>query len=278
MKTMLKKLPGMSQFVESSLWRSYRHMVSLRKDPRVNRHFTGFMRLPAQFDALAGPVVEFLLSGDVTRPIRIFSIGSSIGAEAYTAASCLTAAHPSLDYKLLGFDIDGAVVEKANSGVFDAETEVLNDWITPEFVAQTFDIDGDTCAIKPEIHRRCEFHVADILDDGAVDTYGKADLILAQNFLFHLEPRDAEVAFDKIYRLLADRAVLFVDGTDIPIRNRQTKKHGLKPLEYRLEEIHNQARWVRGEGWPYHYWGLEPFMSSHRDWRRRYATIFLKED
>lgn len=279
MKSLLKKLPGIEQIVSSDMWRNYRHGVTLRTVTRKNSHFTHFMRLPAQFETLAGPVVDFILHEDPTRSVKIYSIGCSIGAEAYTAASYLAARRPGLDFRLLGFDTHAKVVERARAGVYDAKTEVFNNKrITQEFIDQTFDVDGEAYKVKNHIREHVEFHVADILDVDAVDVFGTADVVMAQNFLFHLEPADAATAFDNICRLLADRGVLFIDGTDIPIRTRMSRKHNLEPMDYKIEEIHDQARWVRAAGWPYRYWGLEELSKSRRDWKRRYATIFVKEE
>jgi chemotaxis methyl-accepting protein methylase len=277
MKSLLRRLPGVDRFIASDLWRSYRHRISLRKDPRKNSNFTGFLRLPTQYEVLAGPVLEFLLPAGAPKKLRILSVGCSIGAEAYTVASLLSRRYPELDFTIEGFDIDADVIRKAQSGVFDAATEVFNNKrITPEFVAATFDHDGASYRVKESIKRHLVFRVADVLDAAALAPLGPADLIFAQNFLFHLEPRLATKAFNNICGLLAERAVLYVDGTDIPIREQVTRERGLAPLDSKIEEIHNEARWARAVGWPYHYWGLEPFSSAHRDWQRRYATIFLK--
>jgi chemotaxis methyl-accepting protein methylase len=277
MKAILRRLPGMERFVASDLWRSYRHRIALRKGPRKNSNFTGFLRLPTQYEALAGPVLDFLLQEPAPKKLRILSVGCSIGAEAYTVASVLCRLRPSLDFVIEGFDIDENVIRTARSGVFDGATEVFNNKrITPEFVAATFDVEGASYRVKESIKRHLDFRVADVLDAAALEPFGPADLIFAQNFLFHLEPRLAAAAFHNICALLAERAVLYVDGTDIPIRERVTRERGLAPFEYKIEEIHNEARWARAVGWPYHYWGLEPFSRSRRDWQRRYATIFVK--
>ena len=63
---------------------------------------------------------------------------------------------------------------------------------------------------------------------------------------------------------------------DLSLRHTLTLRMGLSPLEYKIEAIHAEARRARGGGWPHIYWGLEPFSSARRDWKRRYATIFLK--
>lgn len=275
----VKQLPGMRQLVESNLWRTYRHSLALRDGPRVNSNFTGFWRLPTQFEALTGPVVALFDDVAARRPLRIASAGCSNGAEAYTVASFLIRRHPYLEFTVHAFDLDEAIVEKAATASFLPEQEVYcNRKMTQEFVEATFDVSGDHYVVKPEIRRHVSFTVADALDRDALSRLGRMDIVLAQNFLFHLEPADAARALDNICLMLNDRAALLLDGTDLPLRQRHTRKHGLEPLDWQIEQIHNEARWARGEGWPYRYWGLEPFMTSRRDWRRRYATIFIKDE
>jgi hypothetical protein len=65
---------------------------------------------------------------------------------------------------------------------------------------------------------------------------------------------------------------------DIGLRQKWARIRQLVPLDYRIEEIHNEARRARAPGWPYHYWGLEPFMTFANDWQHRYATIYLKDE
>ena len=81
---------------------------------------------------------------------------------------------------------------------------------------------------------------------------------------------------------IADRAAgygmpgIVVDGMDVDMRQRRSRAFGLEPLDYEIERIHREAAVVRGERYPWEAAGLEPFSSDRRDWKRRYATIFLK--
>lgn len=255
----------------------YRHSVAQR-GPRENSHFTGFLRLPTQFAALKGPVLDFFGSRESDDPLRIVSVGCSNGAEAVTAASVLWNHDPGLSFMVLGCDLEPHVVERARTGVYDEQADVFfNKRLTSEFVAQTFDISGASYRVKSAIRDRLRFEVADVLDSAALEKLGPADIIFAQNFLFHLEPRLSERAFENICAIARQRSALFLDGTDIPLRNKLTRRFGFRPLDYQIESIHEEARLTRAAGWPYHYWGLEPFMTTRRDWCRRYSTIFLRE-
>jgi len=237
------------------------------------------MRSPTQFDALSGPVIDFLLQEDREIHLRVAIVGCSNGAEAYSVASVLCDRHPTLEFTVKGYDIDQQIIEKAQKGMYLSRDEVFNNrMITREFVRSTFDDEGAYCRLKESIKAHVSFSIADVLDDNVAEKIEASDIIYAQNFLFHLKPSMAAKALGNICRLLKQRSVLFIDGTDLPLRQRLSRKHQLVPLDYKIEDIHNEARWARAVGWPYHYWGLEPFSTSRLDWKRRYATIFLRSD
>jgi hypothetical protein len=83
--------------------------------------------------------------------------------------------------------------------------------------------------------------------------------------------------FDTVTRLMKPRSVLFVDGMDVDMRERRTRRLGLVPLDYRIERIHDEASIVRGDRYPWQGAGLEPLSTERADWKRRYATIFVRQ-
>ena len=42
-------------------------------------------------------------------------------------------------------------------------------------------------------------------------------------------------------------------------------------------KLHNDAMTLRGEPWPWTYWGLEPLNTASKDWKQRYATVYLRD-
>ncbi len=275
-KGLLKKLPGLSGLVGTDAWRLLRHRLVLYSVERENSTFTGFLRLPAQFDALSGPVLDYLLNGEKTGPIKIGVLGCSNGSEAYTIASVIKSLRPGLEFSVYACDIDRKMIEKGTGAVYRREEIYNNRVITDSFIKNTFDRDDGNFRIKKGIRSRVQFDYADVLDKGLKEKAGLFDMVFAQNFIFHMKRAVARRALKNIFSLLKPRAALFADGIDIDIRRSLTKRRGLKPLDYKIKEIHNEARMARAIGWPYSYWGLEPFLTTRRDWRRRYATVFLK--
>jgi chemotaxis methyl-accepting protein methylase len=271
----LGALPGAEILRNTLAWRRLRHRVSLLVGERTNSHFTGFLRLPTQFEALAGPVVDHLSGRRGTAgPLRVGVLGCSNGAEAYTIASVLQSRHPHLAFRVHGFDIDRDVVAKARTARYTADEIYNNKIITAAFVESTFERADGHFTVKPHIAERVEFDTADVLSTDLDVRVGPSDIVFAQNFLFHLKRDAARKALENIARLLRAGGVLFLDGVDLDLRRAFVRRNGLRPLDYEIERIHEEARRARAVGWPYAYWGLEPFHTVRSDWQTRYATIF----
>jgi hypothetical protein len=211
------------------------------------------------------------------RELRIVVLGASNGAEAYTIASALVARPgPAVRFSVHAYDIDVRMIEEARRARYSLAAVHDNPTLSEAFLSTTFERDGDFYVVRPEIARHVRVAHADVLDTGVCARIGRADIVFVQNVLYHFKPRDAARAFRNVVGLLAERAVLFVDGMDLSLRTELTKACGLTPLDYCIEQIHEDARRVRGSSYPYVYFGLEPLRRDARDWKRRYATIFWR--
>jgi len=276
LRKIVKRLPFVNSVIKTNTYKHYRHGVTLLLSQRQNSTFTYFLRLPTQFDALSGPVIDYLLSDNCGHDLKIAVLGCSNGAEAYSIASVLMEHHPDLRFSVHGYDIIKEMVDKAGSASFTEEEVLNNKMIRTSFIKHTFDIEKDQYKIQPKIASRVYFDLGDALNHNLKDINGLSDIVFAQNFLFHLKPKVCESAFNNICRLLKHRAVLFIDGMDLDMRQKLTRRNGLVPLEYEIEKIHNEARVGRTDAWPFVYWGIEPFLTVRRGWKRRYSTIFVK--
>lgn len=272
-----KKLPLVKGLIKTPTWQSLRHRITLLTSDRTVATFTGFFRLPTQFETLSGPVLDSLFSGGAPGPLKIIVIGCSKGAEAYSIASLLRNRHPELAFNIYAYDVNKDVIKKAKTARYMPE-EVYLKRIPARYVDATFDRENNYYVIKEEIAQSVSFDIADAFDPNLRTTIGTADIVFAQNFLFHMNPKEATRAFNNICNLLNPNAALFIDGMDVGLRHRLTRKNNLIPLEHKIEEIHNEARITRGVGWPYSYWGLEPLSTAKREWQRRYSTIFMKSN
>jgi len=277
-KFIATKIPYLEKYGDWVAWKAFRHWIALMVEQRANSTFTGFLRLPSQFEALSGPVISYLTKEQLSSPLRIVVMGCSNGAEAYTIASVLMARCPGVEFIIDAYDINADICEKARSACYNAGEVLNNQLLTAEFIQATFDVSHDTYRVKDRVAARTKFHIADVLNPDLVNQVGQCDILFAQNFLFHLDRKAAVLAFNNLCSLLKAHAAFFIDGMDIGLRQKWARVRHLVPLDFRIEEIHNEARRARAVGWPHNYWGLEPFMTFANNWQRRYATIFLNEE
>jgi chemotaxis protein methyltransferase CheR len=255
-----------------------RHRVVCREAERSCSHtFTRFERLPPQLEALVGPALEFLGSGQIPQRVRLVVLAGSTGAEAYTLSSALLARYPELDFEVVASDLHPELVELAQGGRYLKSDVYASGDVSEEFLAQTFEPGhGDTLVVRPEVRARTSFEVADLLDESLSRRFGPADVVFAQNVFFHLPPHLAERAFRNVVRILAPRACLFIDGMNLDMKMSLTREYDLTPLEDGYREIYASARRHIPPRWWDYYYGCEPFRWTARDRVRRYSTIFLR--
>jgi chemotaxis protein methyltransferase CheR len=281
--TNVKKLPGIRDLLKTNVCRILRFKITLLTSQRRNCHFTRFLRLPTQFEALSEPVLDFLLKNRSVEALKVTVMGCSTGAEPYSIASILRKRYPDLTFRVYAYDIDQGCIDKARSARYTTEDVLNNELIASGFVNNTFDefvnntfdkVDG-YYVIKKNIRKHVHFSVADALDTNLSRQIGTSDIVFAQHFLIHLKHEQAVKGFRNICRLLNPKAALFIAGIELDMLVKLTRENNLIPCEYKVEEIHKEVG-IYGKGWPYTYLGCEPFMTVRKNWQRRYSTIFLK--
>ena len=269
-------IPGVRQLEQSSLGQKTRYWFALHFEDRQSFTYTQFFRLPTQYAALTGPVLDFVGGAQAARTLRIVVVACSMGAEAYSIASLLRLRHPRLDFEIEAFDIDPGVIEFAKGASYDPDWVLRKGHVTPDLVAATFEAVDRKLVVRPDVAGRVRFTTGDILDAGSLKSVPAADVVYAQNMMCNMRRPMARRAFENVCTLMAPRSALVVDGVDLDMRADLTRAQGLEPLDYEVERIHGEARAVRGPRYPWFATGLEPFEAGRDDRARRYATIFLR--
>jgi chemotaxis protein methyltransferase CheR len=254
-----------------------KHRALLQRAQRSDSHtYTSFYRSPAQLAALTGPVIDYLAaSGDTTISINV--LAASNGAEAYTVASELLARRPEVRVSIQASDLHDQMVERGTAAVYTMDEITQGLHVPTEFIERTFDKVGNLYAVKPEIRSRVTFVQADLLDPQLNQRFEPADLVIAQNVLFHMPSDLAHRAFANIVSLLKPHGVLFLDGMELDMRVELTKGAKLTPLRYKIKDIYEYSRRHIPENWWEYYYGNEPYFPFSRERSRRYGTIFLNE-
>ncbi len=210
--------------------------------------------------------------------LRVAVLGCSTGAEAYSVAWRIRSARPDLKLILHAVDISRQAVEVGKCGVYSVVASQLTSTdifarMTGAEIDDFFDRDGDVVKVKSWIKEGIEWDVADVGEPEILDALGLQDIVVANNFLCHMDDLMAERCLRNIARLVSPRGYLFVSGIDLDIRSRVADDLGWTPLQDLLEEIHEGDPQMKSF-WPFHYAGLEPLNKRRQDWRTRYAAAF----
>ena len=117
----------------SQLGQKARYWVALHFEDRPAFTYTQFVRLPTQYAALTGPVLDFVGSAAPDRTLRVVVVACSNGAEPYSIASQLRMRRPRLDFEIEAIDIDAGVIEVAKAATYDPDWVLRHEHLTPDF-------------------------------------------------------------------------------------------------------------------------------------------------
>lgn len=274
---------GISEGVKSLLRPSYRalkYRIRIWFQPRKNQIYSQFFRFPHQYQALEDRVLPAMgvdTKSDEVAQLKVLMFGCCHGDELYSLASVLRQYSPALNFDIQAYELVDSLVEKARSATYTKDEVMYGPFVTEAFVDNTFDINGENYLVKPALVARTRCHQGDLLDETLLNQLPQFDLVFAQNLLFHLPRNKVGTAFDYLVQKVKPGGFLFVNGMDTDQRVKFSKRFDLEPLDYLVEEIHNDARVDRGDAWANYYFGREPFSRESRNWLRKYATVFRKQ-
>ncbi|HEY6377523.1 MAG TPA: CheR family methyltransferase [Edaphobacter sp.] len=248
-------------------------LVKLRSQ-RCQYHGTFFLRNRPELELICRLLTKYPRGST----LRIAVVACSNGAEVYSIVWIIRSARPDLNLIVHAVDISQEIVDIAREGAYPLEMQKLIgspifERLTDEEIRMLFHADGNTLRVKPWIKEGIEWHVGDAGDPGLRLDIGLMDIVIANKFLCHMNPPDAEQCLRRIADLVQPGGYLFVSGIDLDIRTKVATELSWAPVLDLLEEIHNGDPSVRRD-WPWRYWGLEPFDGNKRNWDVRYASVF----
>jgi SAM-dependent methyltransferase len=210
--------------------------------------------------------------------LKVAVLGCSTGAEVYSVAWTIRSARPDLKLFLHAMDISEEAVKVGKRGVYSlADSQLTNkdilERMTRAEIEELFNREGDILTVKSWIKDGIEWSVGDVGEPAILAALGPQDLVVANNFLCHMDASMAEKCLRNIARLVRPHGYLFVSGIDLDIRTKVAEDLGWNPMQELSEEIHEGDPCMRNI-WPCHYGALEPLNKRRRDWRLRYASAF----
>jgi SAM-dependent methyltransferase len=215
-------------------------------------------------------------------PLRIAVLACSAGAEVYSILWTIRSARPDLKVSVRAVDISQKILNFAENGVYASDTTGLVgssifERLTAHEMEHMFDWKGDAANVKPWLREGITWQLGDASSPELIRALGPQDIVVANNFLCHMEPPAAESCLRNIAGLLDRGGCLFVSGVDLDVRAKIARELGWRPIPELLEQIHDGDPCVRSD-WPWKWWGLEPLNRSKPNWRSRYAAFFEVND
>jgi chemotaxis methyl-accepting protein methylase len=234
--------------------------------------------------------------------VNVAVLACSKGAEVYSISYAIRCERPDLKVRLCALDISKDILEFAKAGVYsltsydgsaapslgslplggDLVTNTSRDQpssiferMSPGEMKAMFNMEGNQVRVKPRFQDRITWYLGDAGDPSLIDTLGLQDIVVANRFLCHMHPKQAEECLRNIARLVKPGGYLFVSGLDLGVRSKVVRELGWRPVTELIREIHEGDPSLRRD-WPLEYWGLEPFDQGRIDWEMRYASVFQR--
>lgn len=269
-----QRLPAsVTAFAPATAYGRFLHALA-RRGPRRQYMGTFFLRNRPELELIAR------LAGQRTpdRPLRIAVLGCSIGSEVYSILWAIRSARPDLPLAVQAMDISAEALAVAEEGAYPRGVcalvqEPICSLMTEDEIGAIFDADGATLHVKPWLREGIAWRLADATDHRLPDDVGPQDIVVANRFLCHMRPPDAEGCLRNVARLVDRGGHLFASGVDVDVRTKVARDLGWTPVLELIEAIHDGDHTLR-RSWPCRYWGLEPLDRSREDWRLRYAAVF----
>ncbi len=283
------------------MWRPVRaygvhlHRLIQLREMRIQSVGTFFLRNRPELELL----VRLLDRINQGSTLSVAVLGCSKGAEVYSISYTIRSMRPNLKVKLQALDISKEILEFAEAGAYSLgydgseapdsghlvqdESVVRNtlrdqpssvfERMTAGEMAAMFDRVGGQVKVKPQFRDGIGWRVADAADPRLVGALGLQDIVVANRFLCHMNPAQAEACLRNLARLVRPGGYLFVSGVDLEVRSKVAEELGWRPVTEKIREIHDGDISLRRD-WPLRYWGLEPFDQTRSDWETRYASVF----
>jgi chemotaxis methyl-accepting protein methylase len=250
------------------------HELVRRRAKRQQYFGTFFLRNRAELEQIRR--LTAVLPQD--SELRLAILGCSIGAEVYSVLWAVRTARSDLRVHTSAVDISAQVLAIAQKAVYSSEHSGMVGSSIFERLRDAerdaiFDWQEDVGTVKPWIREGIGWHLGDANDPSLVRTLGAQDIVLASNFLCHMDPTEAERCLRNIARLVKPGGHIIVLGVDLDVREKVAHHLGWHPLPELIREIHDGDPVLR-HSWPWEWWGLEPLNDRRPDWQLRYAAAY----
>ena len=202
-----------SWFAQLRLGGDERLVQSVINSMTVNESY--FFREDYQFDCLVHSVLPLLAAEHPATPIRILSIPSSTGDEAYSIAIWLLEHWPQIDefdVEITGVDIDTHVVELAKTGVFgDRALMHVDATMRARYFTR---LDAGRYQISSELRGAIDFTLANVCEPLEMQRFRDFDVVFCRNLLIYFDELSSRRAAENLYGALRRGGYLFLGHSE----------------------------------------------------------------
>lgn len=201
-------------------FQKYVHLLKTDSDEvllminRITTNLTRFYREKAQFIQLKEiilPEIAAAVKREEKNSLKIWSAGCSTGEEVYTILFEVMdffkgAIPPSLDFKILGTDIDTNVLGKAVSGRYSSEElKGLDEGIVRKYFNP---VPGGLFEIKERFRKYVLFLKLNLVYDD-FNFKNKFDIIFCRNVVIYFNKETKQKLYEKFYAVLGEPGYFF---------------------------------------------------------------------
>src|SRR5262249_5709032 len=153
-------------------------------------------------------------------PLQLTVLGASNGAEVYSIVWAVRSSQPLSRPITHAVDISAEALEVGRAGIYSLEGaervgEPIFERLSEHEMEDLFDRKDDRFRVKDWIREGIRWHLGDASDPGLRELLGPQDIVVANRFLCHMTPAEAERCLRAIARLVAPGGYLFVSGGDL---------------------------------------------------------------
>ncbi len=232
---MERRLTSLLERRHCQSWQEY--IALLQKDDQERRFFqeyltinvSSFYRDAEKWDYLRKTILPYLFRLRGPAGIEAWSVGCSIGAEAYTLAMLLLDQEPARSHRVWGVDIDTKVLERAIAGGPYTRSEVKE--LPPHFLQKYMQVlDDNSYMVRPSVRTITNFQHFDLLQDVVERQF---DLILCRNVVIYFTAQTKVDVYRRLRQALRPGGVLFIGSTETISRYREWGLEYIAPAFYR---------------------------------------------
>ncbi len=182
----------------------------------LTTNVSSFFREKHHFDTIEKSVLPKLRDKAARkRKIRLWSAGCSSGQEPFSLAMLILEKAPDLakvDIRILGTDIDHAVLKRAQSGIFKKEevASLPSDYRT-RFIKEMSASSGD-CRVSPEVSELVSFRPLNLIESWPMK--GRFDVIFCRNVVIYFDSATQLKLWPRFHSALESNGHLFLGHSE----------------------------------------------------------------